>query len=90
MHVNMRTYAHFEHAIAFAVFGTLFAFAYPAQPPRRKRYQVPWFRHQTSRSKLGTQSALWLQSRSNSAEQKPFCMKVTGRDMRDRKDVAMT
>jgi hypothetical protein len=37
-----------------------------------------------------TQSALWLQSRSKSAEQKPFCMKVTGRDMRDRKDVAMT
>ena len=29
MHVNMRTYAHFEHVIAFAVFGALFAFAYP-------------------------------------------------------------
>jgi VanZ family protein len=29
MHVNMRIYAHFEHVIAFAVFGALFAFAYP-------------------------------------------------------------
>src|ERR1700676_3664755 len=29
MHVNMRTYAHFAHVIAFAVFGALFAFAYP-------------------------------------------------------------
>ena len=29
MHVRMKTYAHFEHVIAFAVFGALFAFAYP-------------------------------------------------------------
>lgn len=29
MDVNMKTYAHFEHIIAFAVFGALFAFAYP-------------------------------------------------------------
>lgn len=29
MRVNMRTYAHYEHVIAFAVFGALFAFAYP-------------------------------------------------------------
>jgi len=29
MNVNMKTYAHFEHVIAFAVFGALFAFAYP-------------------------------------------------------------
>jgi VanZ family protein len=27
--VDMRTYAHFEHVIAFAVFGAIFAFAYP-------------------------------------------------------------
>lgn len=26
---GMRTYAHFEHVIAFAVFGALFCFAYP-------------------------------------------------------------
>jgi VanZ family protein len=29
MHANMRTYAHFEHVIAFVFFGALFAFAYP-------------------------------------------------------------
>ena len=29
MHVSIRTYVHFEHVIAFAVFGALFAFAYP-------------------------------------------------------------
>lgn len=29
IHVNMRTYAHFEHVIAFAFFGGLFALAYP-------------------------------------------------------------
>jgi VanZ family protein len=29
MHLSMKTYAHFEHVIAFAVFGALFAFAYP-------------------------------------------------------------
>src|SRR5664280_512308 len=29
IHANMRTYAHFEHVIAFAFFGTLVAFAYP-------------------------------------------------------------
>ena len=29
MHISMRTYGHFEHVIAFAVFGALFAFAYP-------------------------------------------------------------
>jgi VanZ family protein len=29
MHVDMRTYAHFEHIIAFAIFGAIFAFAYP-------------------------------------------------------------
>jgi hypothetical protein len=28
MRPEMRTYAHFEHAIAFAVFGALFYFAY--------------------------------------------------------------
>jgi VanZ family protein len=27
--VEMRTYAHFEHVIAFAIFGAIFAFAYP-------------------------------------------------------------
>jgi hypothetical protein len=26
---GMRTYAHFEHVIAFAIFGALFGFAYP-------------------------------------------------------------
>jgi VanZ family protein len=26
---EMRTYAHFEHVIAFAFFGAIFAFAYP-------------------------------------------------------------
>ena len=25
----MRTYAHFEHVIAFAIFGAIFVFAYP-------------------------------------------------------------
>lgn len=29
MGVNMRTYAHFEHIIAFAIYGAIFAFAYP-------------------------------------------------------------
>jgi VanZ family protein len=29
MRPGMRFYAHFEHVIAFAVFGALFAFAYP-------------------------------------------------------------
>jgi VanZ family protein len=29
MRPRMRTYAHFEHVIAFAIFGALFAFAYP-------------------------------------------------------------
>ena len=29
MHPAMRTYAHFEHVIAFAILGTLFGFAYP-------------------------------------------------------------
>jgi VanZ family protein len=29
MHIKMKTYAHFEHVIAFAVIGALFAFAYP-------------------------------------------------------------
>ena len=29
MRVDMRTYAHFEHIIAFAIFGAIFAFAYP-------------------------------------------------------------
>jgi VanZ family protein len=29
MRPRMRTYAHFEHVIAFAIFGGLFAFAYP-------------------------------------------------------------
>ena len=29
MQVDMRTYAHFEHIIAFAIFGAIFAFAYP-------------------------------------------------------------
>jgi VanZ family protein len=29
MQVDMRTYAHFEHVIAFASFGAIFAFAYP-------------------------------------------------------------
>jgi VanZ family protein len=29
MRPGMRTYAHFEHVIAFAIFGGLFAFAYP-------------------------------------------------------------
>ena len=29
MRPGMRIYAHFEHVIAFAVFGALFAFAYP-------------------------------------------------------------
>jgi VanZ family protein len=29
MRPGMRTYAHFEHVIAFAIFGALFAFAYP-------------------------------------------------------------
>jgi VanZ family protein len=29
MRAGMRTYAHFEHVIAFAIFGALFAFAYP-------------------------------------------------------------
>jgi hypothetical protein len=28
MHANISTYAHFEHVIAFALFGALFAFAY--------------------------------------------------------------
>jgi VanZ family protein len=29
VNVDMRTYAHFEHVIAFAIFGMLFTFAYP-------------------------------------------------------------
>jgi hypothetical protein len=29
MQADMRTYAHFEHVIAFALFGAIFAFAYP-------------------------------------------------------------
>lgn len=29
MRPGMRAYAHFEHVIAFAIFGALFAFAYP-------------------------------------------------------------
>jgi hypothetical protein len=29
MHANMRTYAHFEHVIAFVFLGALFSFAYP-------------------------------------------------------------
>ena len=29
MQTDMRTYAHFEHVIAFAIFGAIFAFAYP-------------------------------------------------------------
>jgi hypothetical protein len=29
MHPAMRTYAHFEHVIAFALLGALFGFAYP-------------------------------------------------------------
>jgi hypothetical protein len=29
MRPGMRIYAHFEHVIAFAAFGALFAFAYP-------------------------------------------------------------
>jgi VanZ family protein len=29
MHVSMRTVGHFEHIIAFAIFGAIFAFAYP-------------------------------------------------------------
>jgi hypothetical protein len=29
MRPRMRTYDHFEHLIAFAIFGGLFAFAYP-------------------------------------------------------------
>jgi hypothetical protein len=29
MRPGMRIYAHFEHVIVFAVFGALFAFAYP-------------------------------------------------------------
>jgi len=29
MHPAMRTYAHFEHVIAFAILGALFGFAYP-------------------------------------------------------------
>jgi len=32
MHPAMRTYAHFEHIIAFFLLGTLFAFAYPRRP----------------------------------------------------------
>ena len=29
MRPGMKMYAHFEHVIAFAIFGALFAFAYP-------------------------------------------------------------
>ena len=29
MKINMRTYAHFEHIIVFAILGVIFAFAYP-------------------------------------------------------------
>jgi len=29
MHMSVRTFGRFEHVIAFAVFGALFAFAYP-------------------------------------------------------------
>ena len=32
MHPAMRTYAHFEHVIAFALLGALFSFAYPRRP----------------------------------------------------------
>lgn len=32
MHPAMRTYAHFEHIIAFFFLGALFAFAYPKRP----------------------------------------------------------
>ena len=32
MQPAMRTYAHFEHVIAFAFLGTLFGFAYPKRP----------------------------------------------------------
>lgn len=32
MHPGMRTYAHFEHIIAFFVLGALFALAYPRRP----------------------------------------------------------
>ena len=32
MHPAMRTYAHFEHIIAFFLLGALFAFAYPRRP----------------------------------------------------------
>jgi VanZ like family len=32
MHPAMRTYAHFEHVIAFFSLGALFAFAYPRRP----------------------------------------------------------
>jgi VanZ family protein len=32
MHPAMRTYAHFEHVIAFFVLGVLFAMAYPRRP----------------------------------------------------------
>ena|SRR5690242_3060799 len=32
MHPAMRTYAHFEHVIAFASLGALFSFAYPRRP----------------------------------------------------------
>lgn len=32
MHPAMRTYAHFEHVIAFALLGALFGFAYPRRP----------------------------------------------------------
>ena len=32
MHPAMRTYAHFEHVIAFALLGALFSFSYPRRP----------------------------------------------------------
>ena len=32
MYPGMRTYAHFEHMIAFALLGVLFGFAYPRRP----------------------------------------------------------
>ena len=32
MHPAMRTYAHFEHVIAFAFLAALFGFAYPRRP----------------------------------------------------------
>jgi len=32
MRPAMRTYAHFEHVIAFALLGALFSFAYPRRP----------------------------------------------------------